>query len=46
MTALINDVTTVATNFTLVLDDYHLVDTQPIHDAVTFLLNHLPLTTP
>ncbi len=42
MTALINDMTTVTANCTLVLDDYHLIDTQPIHDAVTFLLNHLP----
>ncbi len=26
----------------LVLDDYHLVDNQEIHDAVTFLLDRLP----
>ena len=27
----------------LVLDDYHLIDTQPVHAALTFLLEHLPV---
>ena len=26
----------------LVLDDYHLIDSQPIHDSVLFLVEHLP----
>jgi LuxR family maltose regulon positive regulatory protein len=26
----------------LVLDDYHLIDTQPVHASVEFLLEHLP----
>src|SRR6266516_2626477 len=26
----------------LVLDDYHLIDSQPVHEAVLFLLEHLP----
>jgi len=26
----------------LVLDDYHLIEAQPIHEAITFLLDHLP----
>jgi LuxR family maltose regulon positive regulatory protein len=26
----------------LVLDDYHLISARPVHDAVTFLLDHLP----
>ncbi|MBC7250313.1 MAG: tetratricopeptide repeat protein [Anaerolineae bacterium] len=26
----------------IVLDDYHLITAQPIHDALTFLLDHLP----
>ena len=26
----------------LVLDDYHLIDAQPIHQAIGFLLDHLP----
>ena len=30
-------------NFALVLDDYHLIEAESIHQAVTFLLEHLPL---
>jgi LuxR family maltose regulon positive regulatory protein len=26
----------------LVLDDYHLIDTQPVHESLMFLLEHLP----
>ena len=26
----------------LVLDDYHLIDSQPVHDSVVFLMEHLP----
>jgi LuxR family maltose regulon positive regulatory protein len=29
--------------FILVLDDYHLITAQPIHQALEFLLEHLPL---
>ena len=28
--------------FILVLDDYHLIKSQPVHDALNFLLDHLP----
>ena len=28
--------------FVLVLDDYHVIDAQPVHGGVTFLLDHLP----
>ena len=28
--------------FVLVLDDYHFIDAQPVHSAVTFLIDHLP----
>jgi LuxR family maltose regulon positive regulatory protein len=28
--------------YILVLDDYHLITAQPIHDVITFLLDHLP----
>ena len=27
----------------LILDDYHLISAQPVHEAVTFLLDHLPM---
>jgi LuxR family maltose regulon positive regulatory protein len=32
----------VATQFLLVLDDYHLITTQTIHDSLNFMLDHLP----
>jgi ATP/maltotriose-dependent transcriptional regulator MalT len=42
LTALLNEITTVPYNFTLVLDDYHVIDARPVDDALTFLLEHLP----
>jgi len=42
ITTLINDITTVATAFTLVVDDYHLIHAASIHQAVQFLLGHQP----
>lgn len=39
---LINDLITIPDNFVLVLDDYHVIETEPIHRALTFLLDHLP----
>ena len=26
----------------LVLDDYHLIDSEPVHESVAFLLENLP----
>ncbi len=48
LTALINEVADVLGDgsegrpFTLVLDDYHLIDDRPVHEASTFLLDNLP----
>ena len=42
LTALINEIATISTRIILVLDDYHLIETQPIHDALTFLLRRIP----
>jgi LuxR family maltose regulon positive regulatory protein len=42
LTALLNDISTIPGNFVLVLDDYHLIDAQPVNNALTFLLEHLP----
>jgi len=42
LTALINDIAAVSHKILLVLDDYHVVDSQPIDDALTFLLANLP----
>jgi LuxR family maltose regulon positive regulatory protein len=42
LTALINELAAIPGKIILVLDDYHLIEAQPIHDALTFLLRHLP----
>lgn len=39
---LINEITTISVDFALVLDDYHIIESQPIHNGVTFILDHLP----
>jgi LuxR family maltose regulon positive regulatory protein len=38
---LINKVAELPTDLVLVLDDYHLIASQKIHDALTFLIDHL-----
>jgi len=42
LTALLNEITEVPEEVILVLDDYHLIDTKVIDEALTFLLEHLP----
>src|SRR3990172_3294997 len=42
LTNLLNDITTISDSFILVLDDYHVIDSQPVDEALTFLLEHLP----
>ncbi|MBC8450567.1 MAG: hypothetical protein H8D78_22765 [Chloroflexi bacterium] len=42
LTTLINEIATLPDPFALVLDDYHLIQAQPIHSALAFLLDHLP----
>lgn len=42
LTPLINDLVAFRGEFSLVLDDFHLIKTQEIHEALTFLLDHLP----
>jgi LuxR family maltose regulon positive regulatory protein len=42
LTTLLNEITTLSDSFILVLDDYHLIDSQPVDQALTFLLEHLP----
>ncbi len=41
-TSLLNEITSIPDNFTLVLDDYHVIDAKPVENALTFLLDHLP----
>lgn len=42
LTLLLNEIATIPEHFILVLDDYHSIDTTPIHHALIFLLAHLP----
>jgi len=42
LTALLNEIASVPDDFVLVLDDYHVIDSRPVDDALTFLLEHLP----
>ncbi len=42
LTSLINEITTIPDNFILVLDDYHVIDTKPVENAISFLVEHLP----
>lgn len=42
VTVLINQVCALNEPVVLVLDDYHLIHAQAVHDAVVFLLTHLP----
>jgi len=42
LTSLINDLGEFEDPFALVLDDYHLITAQPVHEALTFILDHLP----
>ncbi len=42
LTALLNDIAAIPDNFILVLDDYHVLESKPIDEALTFLLEHLP----
>ncbi len=42
LTAIINEVADIPDDFVLVLDDYHFINTQQIHDALGFLLDHIP----
>jgi LuxR family maltose regulon positive regulatory protein len=42
LTALLNEITAISDNFILVLDDYHVIDSKPVDDALTFLLKNQP----
>ncbi len=42
LTGLLNEIAAFRDNFTLVLDDYHMIDAKPIDEGLTYLLEHLP----
>src|SRR5579871_2840589 len=42
LTTLLNDLTAIPNEFALALDDYHLIEAQPIDQALVYLVEHLP----
>ena len=44
LTSLVNEISAVPQPFPLVLDDYHVIHTPPIHKQLAFLLDHQPAT--
>jgi len=42
LTELLNEISIIQNDFILVLDDYHVIDSKPVDEAFTFLLDHLP----
>ena len=42
ITAFVNDLTAVSSRFTLILDDYHAIESADIDSAMAFLLDHMP----
>lgn len=43
LTALLNGISTFPDDFILVLDDYHVIESKPVNQILTFLMEHLPL---
>lgn len=42
LTMLVNEIATIPHDFILILDDYHMIDSRPVDQAMNFLLEHLP----
>jgi LuxR family transcriptional regulator, maltose regulon positive regulatory protein len=42
VTGFINDIIGIEKELILVVDDYHVISNQAIHEGMTFLINHLP----
>jgi LuxR family maltose regulon positive regulatory protein len=42
LTALLNEITTMSDYFVFVLDDYHVIDSKPVDQALAFLVEHQP----
>jgi len=42
LTTLLNDIAGIPSDVVVVLDDYHVLDAQPVDDALAFLVEHLP----
>lgn len=42
LTELLNSISALPESFVLVLDDYHVIDSKPVDQALAFLVEHLP----
>jgi len=42
LTTLVNEVALAPRDFVLILDDYHVIEGRAVHEALVFLLDHLP----
>jgi len=42
LTTLLNEISVVPDPFLLILDDYHLINSQPVDQSLAFLVEHLP----
>ena len=42
LTTVINEIAMIPNKIVLILDDYHLIDNQSVHDALSFLLESIP----
>ncbi len=42
LTTLLNEISAIPERLILVLDDYHSLDSQPVDQALAFLVEHLP----
>jgi LuxR family maltose regulon positive regulatory protein len=42
MTALLNEISSIPEHFLLILDDYHLLDSQSVDQSLAFLIEHQP----
>jgi LuxR family maltose regulon positive regulatory protein len=42
LTALINDISGISGDYFIALDDYHVIESEQVHDGVNYLLEHMP----
>ena len=42
LSALINDLAKIQDNFILILDDYHWIEKQEVHESLNYLIDHMP----
>ncbi|HSB02974.1 MAG TPA: hypothetical protein VLE49_20155, partial [Anaerolineales bacterium] len=42
LTTLLNEITTISDNFIFVIDDYHIIDSKSVDNALNYLLEHQP----